>query len=110
MFLWWGAQMGRCTIRGLSRAARFGNPKVPLRIWVECWRGGRWRLVRGGARLDVFVPGGDAGLWHMEYSSSSWKSWVRVDGGATLRRLVQRRIVSMSLFGGLRMGDTSADF
>lgn len=39
-------------------------------------------VSRSPGVLDVFVRGGDAGLWHLSYegSSQSWTGWTRISG------------------------------
>ncbi|KAK8093514.1 carbohydrate-binding protein [Apiospora hydei] len=31
-------------------------------------------------RLDVFVRGGDAGLWHLSFGDGKWSPWQRISG------------------------------
>jgi hypothetical protein len=37
-------------------------------------------------KLDVFVRGGDAGLWHLSFSQSSgWSTWTSISGGTAVQ-------------------------
>ncbi|KAJ9602978.1 hypothetical protein H2200_012758 [Cladophialophora chaetospira] len=35
--------------------------------------------------IDLFVRGGDAGLWHCSYSDSKWSSWTSISGTMTIQ-------------------------
>ena len=57
-------------------------------VWLE---GSRWGLAsgtgpaacsRGAGRLDVFVQGTDAGLWHKSLSGA-WSGWGSLGGVLT---------------------------
>src|SRR5450755_1874277 len=35
-------------------------------------------------RIDIFVRGGDAGLWHLSYSDG-WSSWTSISGNTPIQ-------------------------
>ena len=36
-------------------------------------------------RIDLFVRGGDAGLWHRAYPDSEWSDWVSISSTTTIQ-------------------------
>jgi hypothetical protein len=41
-------------------------------------------VSRGAGKLDVFVRGGDAGLWHISWDNT-WSNWTTISGNKTIQ-------------------------
>jgi hypothetical protein len=42
-------------------------------------------VSRRTGQLDVFVRGGDAGLWHLSFGNNSWSNWTSVSGNMSVQ-------------------------
>jgi hypothetical protein len=41
-------------------------------------------ISRSTGQIDVFVRGGDSGLWHISYSSNNWSPWMSISGNTSI--------------------------